>query len=108
MSKIHKLLIANNRHAVNTLNAGEFFCKPCMCNFGEDHDDFRSLSGQDTTIKNGTNDMLQVAKRKKWHFIPEELNRLEHWLQRGGEFENGKLQPVPFADEIIKLLEAQS
>lgn len=101
MATVHKNRIVQSRWVVNKTGRHSEY-QICECDYGKDHDDSRSISCQDG------GDMLQVARRESWNFKPDELDYLKSWLMTSGEFKNGKLQPRPFAKEIIELLSNQS
>lgn len=82
----------------------------CGCDYGQDHDDNRSIMGQDMRIiitpTGPVNDMLHIARRETWNFSPKELKYLKSWLFSAGDYDEKakKLGPVPFADEIWRLV----
>lgn len=109
MSVVHKARIVLSRWAANSTGKHSDY-DLCYCDYGKDHDDFRSISAQSKEVSQSfgepMNDMLAVARRETWSFSPGELKNIRHWLFSAGEYDPKikKLLPVPFADEIWRLV----
>lgn len=94
----HKSRWINSRQSANREGRHAQY-SICYCKYGKDHDDTRSISAQ-----NSDDDMLTVAIRETWHFAPEGLKYLKHWLNTSGDFIDHKLQPRKYAKEIIEAI----